>query len=345
MPPRDVAVRAAAPVTPIGVGAGDFAAALAEQRSGIDEIVAFDAAGLSVQVAGEVQEFDLAGYLDSVKSYVDRASAFGLAASALALRAAGWQPSDDEPIGVVLGTEYGCLDSMDLFAEKITTANPKFAQPFLFTQGYANAPNSLIAIEFGLRGFNACISCGRTSGAAAVLYAFDQVRHGRAGRLLAGGVDVLSQVLCTSLDGKTFGPLGEAAGILALEPAADAGDGVRMLGGGQCSGGQCGERAFRAALLDAELDADALDAIITVGDPAALGLLSLERPLVPNAQPELVTWLDASMGDTLGAAGAVAACAAVLLLERGIVHGARRVAVVSADLNEACVVLVFGRGE
>ena len=342
--PRPVAIRAVAPITPIGCGAESFADALREQRCGLDEVVGFDVTDLAVQVAGEVQDFDLDDYLESVKSYVDRCSAFALAAAAIALGDAQWEPTDEQPVGLALGAEWGCLDSMELFAEKITTTNPKFAQPLLFTQGYVNAPNSLVSIEFGLRGFNTCISCGRTSGAAAIACAFDQVRHGRADRLLAGGVDVLSHVLCSSLDGKTFGPLGEAAAMLAIEPARGDAD-LLILGTGQASGAGNARRAFEAALADAAINADSLDAIVLSGDPAAIGMLSVERPLVENAQPALVSWLSAFMGDTMGASGAVAACAAALMLRFGIMPQARRIAVVSADLNGSCVVLIIGKAD
>jgi len=339
VPARTVAIRAVAPVTSIGIGADAFAEALDAGRCGLDEIVGFDVSDLAVQVAGEVQDFDLTDYLKSVKSYVDRASAFGLAAAALALRDAGWEPSDADPIGLVLGTEWGCLESMELFAEKITKADPKFAQPLLFTQGYANAPNSLISIEFGLRGTNACFSCGRTSGAAAIAYAFDQIRHGRADRVLAGGVDVLSRVLCASQDGRAFGPLGEAAGLLALGPGGGD-DEVLLLGAGLASGERCGRRAMEAALRDAQLDPDPI-AIILACDPAAVGLLDL-----PNADPRVdLLWMDTILGDTMGASGAVAACAAALRVERGADPRPGRVGVVCADLQNNCAVLIFGRAQ
>ena len=336
MQSRQVAIRAIGPVTPIGTGAEAFATRLKEGRSGLDEITGFDTSDLAIQSAFEVQDFDLADHLDSVKSYVDRTSAFGLAAASMALKDAQWEPSEEQPIGLVLGTEWGCLDSMQLYAEKITKADPKFAQPLLFTQGYMNAPNSLISIEFGLRGFNACFSCGRTSGATAIGYAFDVIRHGRANRLLAGGVDVLSRVLCASQDGKAYGPLGEAAGLLALEPATNNDDAVLILGVGEASGENAGYRAFEAAIAQAAIATNQLDAVILATDPAAVGLLSR----VFTAHQPHTHWLDSSAGDSMGASGAVGACAAVLMIQHAIVPNARRVAVFTADLHNSAVLIV-----
>jgi len=341
LPLRTVAVRAVGPVTSIGIGAEAFAGGLAEKRCGIDEIVGFDATDLAVQVAGEVQGFDITEHIESVKSYVDRTSAFGLAAASMALRDAGWEPSDERPIGLLLGTEWGCLESMELFAEKITKADPKFAQPLLFTQGYMNAPNSLISIEFGLRGFNACFSCGRTSGATAIAYAFDLIRHGRADRLLAGGIDVLSRVLCRSLDGTACGPLGEAAGLLALEPAAEHDpDAALLLASGQASGKDGCSRAVKAALAEAGIDAGQLDAILLATDPAAAGQIDLDFAGPP---PE-IRCLDVILGDTMGASGAMAASAAAVMLRHGILPQAWHVAVICADLSGACTTLIVGRG-
>lgn len=342
MTQRDVAVTAVAPVTPIGAGADAFAEAVKDRRSGIDEIVGFDATDFAVQVAGEIQDFDLADYLDSVKSYVDRTSALALAACSMALRDASWEASDEHPIGLVLGSDRGCMDSTELFAEKITTHNPKFAQPFLFTQSYMNAPNSLVAIEFGLRGFNACVSCGRTSGASAIACAFDQVRCGRAERILAGGTEGLSAALCASLDGKSFGPSGEAAAVLALEPATSP-DAVCLLGAGQASGSGDVRRAFDIAVADAGIEPGGLDAAVFVGDPAACGRIGLKDTGDGDGATQSISWLDAAMGDTMGAAGAVATSAAVLMLEKDIIRDARSIAVVSADIDECTTVLVLGR--
>ena len=337
MPLRPVAIQAIAPITPIGIGAADFAQALREGRCGIDEIVGFDASDLAMQRAGEMQGFDLANYLASVKSYVDRASALALAAASIALRETGWQPSDEQPVGLVLGTEWGCIEAMELYSQKITTADPKFAPPFLFTQGYMNAPNSLVSIEFGLRGFNTCLSCGRTSGAAAIAYAFDQVRHGRAERLLAGGVDALSRVLCASLDGKLLGPLGEAAGLLALERT----DGpVQLLGTGQAAGAHSVSEALAAATRDADMAAQDLDAIIAADGPGLTDTLSCE---LGDGMPKTVLLLEPLTGDTLGASGAVATCAATLMAQGKLGPPADRVGVVSSDALGSCVVLIIGR--
>ena len=225
-----IAVTGIGVVSPIGTGFESFRRALAAGKSGIGEITNFDASELPVQIAGEVRDFNLAEHIASMKTYLDRTSAFALAASAMAISQAGWAaPLDDA--GLCLGTAWGCQDSIELYVTKLIESDPKFAPPLVFTHGYANAPNSLVSIEFGLHGHNACFAGGCTAGAAAIEAAVDFIRRDGAQRLLAGGSDAFSDVALRVLlaanlavhGGRPFDAAsdglvpGEGAAMLALE--------------------------------------------------------------------------------------------------------------------------------
>ena len=159
MSPRPAAITGVGVITPIGTGCDELTEALAEGRSGIEEITNFDAEALPVKYAAEARNFDLTNHITSIKTYLDRTSAFALAVAAMALGESEWignMPGAE--IGLCLGSAWGCQDSIELYTRKIVESDPKFAPPLVFTHSYANAPNSLVSIEFGLRGHNTCFA-------------------------------------------------------------------------------------------------------------------------------------------------------------------------------------------
>jgi hypothetical protein len=142
------------------------------------------------------------------------------------------RPANRE-IGCAFGTMMGCLDAMGIFWTKVKTSNPKFAQPLIFTHGYANSPSSLLCIEHGLRGPSATFSGERHAGAEALLFAFDQIERGTGEAMLVCASESLTQAVWnhfySSGQLSTKGPfgndgivLGEGAVALVLESEASA---------------------------------------------------------------------------------------------------------------------------
>jgi 3-oxoacyl-[acyl-carrier-protein] synthase II len=339
MSERGVVITGAGCISPLGVHLEDLTDALAAGRSGVGEMAGFDASAFPCHHGAEVLDLDLDEFLESSKTYIDRTSAFALAACSDALRQAEW--SGDDSAGLVLGTAWGCLDSLELFAGRFATGKRKLVPPLPFTHSYANAPNSLAAIEFGLRGFNACLTCGHAAGAAAIEYAARRIRLGKDARLLAGGSEALSECIfhayClrewlspsgaarpyeASADGMI---LGECAGVFALEdPAAATERGARplarLLGAAAANGAdpeQGLRRSMRAALAEAERQPEAVDLIVGVG----CGLPQLDAAeqrtvaeLFGSGAPPLAT-VKALAGEAMGAGGPLSLAAALCALE------------------------------
>ena len=193
-------------LTPLGVGTDPLSASL----------------GNSTRTTGRIPEFRLADFIGSVKTYIDRTSALTLAACSLALKEAGWEERTTVPeVGLALGTQWGCMDSLKLFYDKARSAGPRLAPPIIFPHAYANAPVSLASIEFDLRGASLCVSSGLVSGALALAAALDALRLGHASRMLAGGVDSLSTVICE----QSPEAFSEAAAIVAVELGSNVASG------------------------------------------------------------------------------------------------------------------------
>jgi len=345
-------------ITPIGTGCDELTEALAEGRSGIEEITNFDAEALPVKYAAEARNFDLTNHITSIKTYLDRTSAFALAVAAMALGESEWignMPGAE--IGLCLGSAWGCQDSIELYTRKIVESDPKFAPPLVFTHSYANAPNSLVSIEFGLRGHNTCFAGGATAGNAALECALDLIRRDDSQRLLAGGADALSEVavraaiaeeivaseLCRPFDTAADGLLpGEGAGLLALESVNRAESRKAeiagyLLGTGSSGGASCTEalsRAIARALADAAVGADEIDAVFA----SASGL-----PRVDAAEAEAIAGLPGRppvvalkslIGDPMGAWAPVAVAAALCCIDARVLPATAHLReVLSAEVN------------
>ncbi len=341
---HDVVITGIGCVSPLGFCPGELSATLANGHTAIREIEGFDTDAYTCRFGAEVRGFELAEFIDSKKTYLDRTSAFALAASASALREAHWR--GDESVGLVLGTAWGCMDSLELFAEKLVGGNPKFVSPLPFTHSYANAPNSLVAIEFKLRGFNACFTCGHVSGMTAVACACQRIELGKARRLLAGGSESLSEAVFHGYDlrgllhgggePRPYDPgcdgmvLGEGAAVLALEQAEAARERhatvfARVRGHASAASASLADgltRAMRGALADAAMEPGEVDLVLGAG----CGLPELDgaevealRAVFGEARP-MVTSLKRALGEGMGAGGplSLGACIVACLEDRAV---------------------------
>ncbi len=171
-----------------------------------------------------------------VKSFVDRTSAFALAAGKRALADARLLEKSQRPAGVEIGCAFGstlgCLEAMGIFWNKLKAANPKFAPPLPFTHGYANSPSSLLCIDFGLRGSAATFAGEKLAGMEALLFAFDQIAAGASQLMLVCASDSLTPAAHNHLfataqlsakgDWSDGTIPGEGAAALVLESEASA---------------------------------------------------------------------------------------------------------------------------
>lgn len=218
---NSVVITGIGPVSAIGIGREAWQAGLARGESGVSPLSLFAAEHPTAEVRG----FDLDALLPSVKTYLDRTSAFTLAAGQLALADAGLTPKmiDRWRAGVVLGSEFGCLNTMQLYTAALQQKGARLANPLLFSHMYVNTPTSLAAIEFGLGGHHGTFA-GSGAGRQALESAVEALQLGRADMVLAIGVDALSEPLYRALtvEGAPDGPLGEGACALVLETAACA---------------------------------------------------------------------------------------------------------------------------
>jgi 3-oxoacyl-[acyl-carrier-protein] synthase II len=129
------------------------------------------------------------------------------------------------PPGLVLGTSFGSLPSISGYIRDRLEKGPAVLNPSLFPNTVVNSPASQTAIRFGLSTLCSTISAGWASGAEAIGYAADALRHGRADSVLAGGMEEFGPdnvALCRDLGLPPAVPLRDACVLLLLERADDA---------------------------------------------------------------------------------------------------------------------------
>lgn len=205
-------------------------------RTDWPEITLIDVPEGAPELACECANFKLADEVPTKYPFIDRCSALAIGAAARCLKDAGVgiERTRSETIGLCFGTTWGCLDAMRTFYEKIKEGKPQFASPLPFSHSFANSPSSLLAIEFGLRGFASTYSEGHTAGLAALVSALNAIDAGTADRVLVVASDAIShgtfhhyaaegrlaQTAADAAASKGF-VLGEGAAALLLEsPAA-----------------------------------------------------------------------------------------------------------------------------
>jgi 3-oxoacyl-(acyl-carrier-protein) synthase len=122
-------------------------------------------------------------------------SRVALACAALLFDDAGFRPEKEvkDEIGMALGTFTAGLDSVVEYMTGLTEHGPAGVPAILFSNTVSNAPASLCAIEFVLRGPNVTFNQREVSSLAAILFSMDAIRNGRTSAMVSGGADCVEE--------------------------------------------------------------------------------------------------------------------------------------------------------
>lgn len=218
---NDILITGVGPVSAIGIGRTAWQGGLLKGESGESPLSLFAA---DIPTA-EVRGLNLDEILASQKTYLDRSGEFALAAAQLALNDAGLTPEsyDKWRAGVVMGSTYGSLPTLQTFTSGVQQKGVRAANSILFSHSYLNTPGSLVAIEFSLGGHHGAFA-GADAGMQALESACEALQLGRADIIVVIGVDVISEALLRTIaaEGTLNDMLGEGACALVLETAAHA---------------------------------------------------------------------------------------------------------------------------
>jgi len=190
-------------VCPIGIGKDSVWDAYCAGRNGVGRIGLFDPAGLPIQIAGEVKDFDPAQFVKPRKNLkvMLRDAQLGVAASSLACQDAGIAAGkvDPERFGVVLGADRICGpidDSEPAYRRCIAEREFHFERwgsegmpeifPLTFLRVLPNMIASHISIVHDAQGPNNTIHQAEASSLLALAEAARVIQRGAADVMLAG---------------------------------------------------------------------------------------------------------------------------------------------------------------
>jgi 3-oxoacyl-[acyl-carrier-protein] synthase II len=282
-------------VSPLGNTVEESWAALVAGESGASPITRFDSTDFAVHFACEVQDLDVAKYVDTKASRrMDRCTHLVLAAArhAEADSALDVERNADR-VGVAVGTAMGGVESFEDSVEQLGTRGPARFSPLRIVQIIPNLSAGWVSIELGTRGPLLTESTACAASNMAIGDGLDAIRLGRADVMFCGGTEApvtklgiagFAAMRATSrrnddperasrpFDGQRDGfVLGEAAAMIVLEElehatARGAKIHAELVGYGVSSDashvsdpdptGENPARAMRMAFADAGIDAE-----------------------------------------------------------------------------------------
>lgn len=192
---RRVVITGMGAVSPNGVGNQAFSEAILSGKSGVGRITRFDPSQVTVQIAGEVRDFDELAWVEKrERKHVSRVLPLALAAATEALQGAGLDAASlslDERrrFGVVLGSGGGSQEFTEEQYRLFFHQQYKSMSLFCVPTGVMGTLSSELSVRFGLRGASHVVTTGCTSSTDAFGYATRQIQAGRADMILSGGAD------------------------------------------------------------------------------------------------------------------------------------------------------------
>ncbi|HKI56193.1 MAG TPA: beta-ketoacyl-ACP synthase II [Trueperaceae bacterium] len=188
---RRVVITGVGPVTPIGNGADAFLRGQHEARNGIRDITHFDAAELSVRIAGEV-DVAVEDYMERKEAKrVDRFVQLALIGSALALQDAGLSEDEvaGEQTGTCVGSGIGGLATWENESGVRFARNPMRMSPFFIPKLIANMASGHVAMRYGLLGPSSTVVTACATGSGNIGDAYRIIERGEADVMITGGTE------------------------------------------------------------------------------------------------------------------------------------------------------------
>jgi len=240
---RRVVITGVGAITSLGTGIEKTWKALLEGKTGIATIEDFDTEGLTVNMAGQVTDFDPLEYGMPKKELkkLARSTQFAIAASKMALEDSGFEINDDNAtkVGTIVSSGIGGIEICEKQHETMLNRGYKRLSPFTIPGMIANMPSGNVAIYVGAKGPNKSVVTACAAGTNSIGDAFELIKYGRADVMIAGGTEASVTPFCLTgfanmkaLSTRTDDPakasrpftadrdgfvMGEGAGVVILE--------------------------------------------------------------------------------------------------------------------------------
>ncbi len=195
---RRVVVTGIGTINSTGHNVKDSFEAVVNGVCGIDKITLFDASDFSVQIAGEVKNFDPETVMDKKEvKKADRFIQLGIKAALEAMIDSGYVTAEDKKVdasiadrfGIISGSGIGGLSTIEKNSVVCETRGPRKISPFFIPSSLANMLSGFISIEHNLKGPSlACVTACAAS-THAICDATKTIMIGGADRILVVGAE------------------------------------------------------------------------------------------------------------------------------------------------------------
>jgi 3-oxoacyl-[acyl-carrier-protein] synthase II len=192
MSKRRVLITGLGCVTALAESVDGLFAALCAGRSGVSMIESFQTTRFPVKFGGEIKNFDVTKYVDQRESKrMDRFSQLAMAAAIQAVNDSGLDFSKEDPyrVGAVVATGIGGIKEIEEQHIRLLDKGPTKVSPFSVPRLMANAAAGTIAIYYGIKGPNFCVSSACASANHAIGEAFCNILSDRSDIIITGGTE------------------------------------------------------------------------------------------------------------------------------------------------------------
>ena len=177
-------------ISPLGLGLEDTWKGIANGKSGIDFITAFDTAGFDTTFAAEVKGFNPENNLDRKDARrMDRFAQFAAVAAKEACNQAGIDVAAEDRfrVGAIIGSGIGGILTLSQQYDVLKDRGPRRVTPFLIPMMLGDMASAQVSMVTGSMGANYCVVSSCSSGADALGQGWEMIRRGQADVVLAGG--------------------------------------------------------------------------------------------------------------------------------------------------------------
>jgi 3-oxoacyl-[acyl-carrier-protein] synthase II len=355
-----VVVTGVGTINPLGLSVKEFWKGLVAGKSAIGPITHFDASNFRVKVDAEVHGFDATKYMDlKAIDRTSRTIQFAIAASKEAIQSAALDMAQENPerVGVIISTmtEQGYVVwGWELYQK----SGPRKADPLFITKSTASAASMHVGMMLGAKGPNSAVNSLCASGADAIGTAMNFIRLGYADVMIAGGsdaslepvgmagIDILGALshepdpskACRPFDLNRNGFVyAEGAGLVVLESyeharrrgapilAEIAGAGWSFDAHDATAPAPESESyAMRTALQNARAKIEEVDYINAHGTSTKMNdaceTKAIKMVFGEHAYKIPISSTKSMIGHSITAAGAIETVAAILIMNKGIIH-------------------------
>ena len=342
-------------INALGKSVPETLSAMAEGKCGIDTINIRDVDRLSVQIGGQVRQFDPEAHFNRQQiALYDRFTQFTMLAAKEAIGQAGLEFHGllADEAGAIFGTAGGGVNTWDDNYRTVYEDGKNRVHPFVIPKLMNNAAASHVSMEYNLKGPSYSVSTACASSNHAMGQAFHMVRAGASRVMVTGGAEamlsfggvkaweglrVMSKDACRPFSANRNGMVqGEGAAVFVFEELEHAkARGAEILaevvGFAMSSDAadivmpskQGAARAVRGALRDARLNPEDVGYINAHGTGTAANdkteCAVVADVFGSHADKLMISSTKSMHGHLIGGTGAVELLACIMALRDGVI--------------------------